>query len=198
MKIISWNVNGARSSAKRIVELLTEEQPDVLLLQEIKCDTYDMRNIVNDYFPEYTVFVSESYRTGHFGVATIVLNDLIEDEEGNLLSGFQVATSQLDPLVDGQKEGRLIAMVVDGTLILNTYTVNVRRDLSRRPQRNKYDQEVMGIITGFRNHFKVERVVYMGDLNVVPEPIDYYGREIKPRTPGMTETERENLSLIHI
>ena len=38
MKIVSYNLNGIRARLPRLIEYLTEQQPDVVCLQEIKCD----------------------------------------------------------------------------------------------------------------------------------------------------------------
>lgn len=190
MKVISWNVNGARSSELPLIDLMEREKPDVLLLQEIKCSAGELRAMFNFHFKNYVMFVSESYRTGHFGVATIVRREWVEDLEGNRKPDFEVATSPIDFTIEGNQEGRLLAMVKGKTLILNTYTVNVRRDLSRVDIREAYDEYVMGLIDGFKQHRGVEKVIYMGDLNVVPEAKDYHGNEIRPKTAGMTSVER--------
>lgn len=39
MKIATWNVNSVRTRAGLVAAFLAREQPDVLLLQEIKCET---------------------------------------------------------------------------------------------------------------------------------------------------------------
>jgi exonuclease III len=38
MKIVTWNVNGARAREAQILELVEKERPDVLCLQEIKAN----------------------------------------------------------------------------------------------------------------------------------------------------------------
>ena len=190
MKIMSWNINGARSSANKLRTLIQTEQPDVLLLQEIKCQSGELRGLLAADLPDYTIFVSDSYRAGHFGVATLIRTSLIKDEYGDFKDTFEVVTSPIDYVIDGKQEGRLLATVIDGMLILNTYTVNVRRDLSRLKEREGYDNHVMALVEGFRQHRGVTSVIYMGDLNVVPEAIDYHGNEIRPKTAGMTRMER--------
>ena len=36
MKIVSWNVNSVRARIKNVFEYINDENPDILLLQEIK------------------------------------------------------------------------------------------------------------------------------------------------------------------
>ena len=38
MKIVSYNLNGIRARLPRLIEYLDEQKPDVLCLQELKCD----------------------------------------------------------------------------------------------------------------------------------------------------------------
>ncbi|MDD2878584.1 MAG: exodeoxyribonuclease III [Acidiphilium sp.] len=40
MKIVTWNVNSVRTRAKLVADFLTRERPDLLLLQEIKCEAH--------------------------------------------------------------------------------------------------------------------------------------------------------------
>ncbi len=40
MKITSWNVNSVRTRESHVAEFLAREQPDLLLLQEIKCEEH--------------------------------------------------------------------------------------------------------------------------------------------------------------
>ncbi len=55
MKIVSYNLNGIRARMARLVEYLDEQKPDVLCLQEIKCD--------DDAFP-----IGEIRAAGYDGV----------------------------------------------------------------------------------------------------------------------------------
>lgn len=47
MKLVTYNVNGIKARLPRLVEYLTEQQPDVVCLQEIKCsdDTFPAADI---------------------------------------------------------------------------------------------------------------------------------------------------------
>lgn len=55
MKIVSYNLNGVRARMVRLLEYLDEQKPDVLCLQEIKCD--------DDAFP-----IGEIRAAGYDGV----------------------------------------------------------------------------------------------------------------------------------
>ena len=58
MKIISWNVNSVRARITNIVEYIKDENPDVLLLQEIKTQ--------DENFP-YEEFKKNGYNSYVFG-----------------------------------------------------------------------------------------------------------------------------------
>jgi exodeoxyribonuclease-3 len=47
LKLVTYNVNGIKARLPRLVEYLTEQQPDVVCLQEIKCsdDTFPIADI---------------------------------------------------------------------------------------------------------------------------------------------------------
>ena len=69
MKITSWNINSVRLRIDQVVNFLTREAPDVLCLQEIKCN--------NDQFP-HKPLIAAGYehhavhgQGGHHGVATV-------------------------------------------------------------------------------------------------------------------------------
>ena len=67
MKCVSWNVNSVRIRIPSIFKLIMEENPDVILLQEIKCID---SSFPIDAFPGYNciVFGQKSYN----GVAIII------------------------------------------------------------------------------------------------------------------------------
>jgi exodeoxyribonuclease-3 len=58
MKIATWNVNSVRTRAALVADFLTREQPDLLLMQEIKCEAHQ--------FPG-DVFEAAGYRAAIVG-----------------------------------------------------------------------------------------------------------------------------------
>lgn len=155
MKVISWNVNGFRSVMDKgvLVDLIEEHQPDVLLLQEIKCtqDEFEIRmadevtQLLGGDEDQYSVLALGNTHTnkGRHGVATLVRNSYIMDycaDEGAFYD--ESLNLHVDPLVyqgkdiEGkdsyERESRLLACRLATTTklgnvsILNTYSVNVR------------------------------------------------------------------------
>ena len=50
MKVIAWNVNSINQRAEHLQQLLKEENPDIVLLQELKCEEYKFPAVVFDSF----------------------------------------------------------------------------------------------------------------------------------------------------
>ena len=53
MKIISWNTNGLRATVKQgnFDPLFTKYKPDIVCLQETKCEKEQLPNEIQNYFP---------------------------------------------------------------------------------------------------------------------------------------------------
>lgn len=207
MRLISWNVNGFRAAARKgsLTKLLDSYNPDVLMLQEIKCTGDELMDTLTVYLPNcldadnpeaYTVFITESKVAGRHGVAMLVRNRLMDMSETN----GEFNPEMVDPYVDNRQEGRLQIISLNGYALFNTYTVNVRtgdKTVSdcRIPQRQLYDEHVYNLVNQCLTH-STKKIIFMGDFNVVRELVDYHGPQIHPGLAGMTPEEREGFSNI--
>jgi exodeoxyribonuclease-3 len=76
LKIATWNINSVRLRIGIVEKFLTEHQPDVLCLQEIKCQ--------NDQFPEKNFrklgydYIEVNGQKGYHGVATVAKRPLLD------------------------------------------------------------------------------------------------------------------------
>jgi len=61
MRIATWNVNSVRARLPRLLEWLSEARPDVVLLQETKCQ--------DEQFPREPI-EEQGYQIAHFGQKT--------------------------------------------------------------------------------------------------------------------------------
>src|SRR5438093_7807269 len=67
VKLISWNVNGLRAVLrKNFLEYLDAERPDVLCLQETRCEPIDIEPL---WLATYTTFWSCAPKKGYAGTA---------------------------------------------------------------------------------------------------------------------------------
>jgi exodeoxyribonuclease-3 len=112
MKLATWNVNSIKVRLPRVVEFLEKHQPDVLCVQETKCEAAT--------FPHADLalagYQAVDYSTGRWtGVAIIVRKDHAVDDVVRGLPG--------SPLPD---EGRWIEATVDGIRVASVYVINGR------------------------------------------------------------------------
>ena len=56
MKIVTWNVNSIAMRSEQLLELISIYSPDVILLQEIKCQNQGFPNALFD--SKYKIFVN--------------------------------------------------------------------------------------------------------------------------------------------
>ena len=178
MKIVSWNVNGLRAAIKSgFLEFLESERPDVLCLQEIKATE---ANLAGTVWPEgYTVLWNSAQKPGYSGTATLVREEPLS-----------VMREVGEPIGDG--EGRALTVEFPGFYLVNVYTPNAQRELTR------LDYKIDHWDPAFRRHLgeldAQKPVVFCGDLNVAHEEIDLKNPKSNQKNAGFTPQERASFS----
>lgn len=206
MKIVSWNVNSFRSVASKgaIGALIRKHQPDLIFMQEMKCTAQQALDAGQMYVPEiynygYTWYVDGSTIPGRHGVALLVKDTLAFNEDDTERIVWMNSTA-IDPLIDpadpNSREARAQAFIINDILFLNSYSVNVRQDLSRVPNRACYDASIASVLSMWGERTGGARTVFLGDLNVVRDEIDYHGPSLNPNLAGMTDSERASFKNI--
>jgi len=157
MKIATWNINSIRRRLDLVMDWLAANQPDVLCLQETK--------VQDSEFPAL-VFQSAGYHAtfrgmkGYNGVAT-----LTRREPERVMHGLHEGPDNED--------ARILLTVVDGVTVINTYV----------PQGNSIKSEKYAFklewFARIRRYFEAQLTptmpaIWLGDMNVAPEPIDVY------------------------
>lgn len=161
MKILTWNVNSIRSRLPNVLEYIKRTQPDLLLLQELKC--------TNDQFP-YMELEELGYNIATHGQKTyngvaILSRHPLED----IRRGFPDDTAESD--------ARYIEAVV--TLphtALRVASVYVPNGQSAESEKFTYK---LRFLERLREHAQTllryeEIFVIGGDYNVAPTPLDVY------------------------
>ena len=157
MKIATYNVNSIRQRLPIVLDWIAEHKPDVMCLQETKVQDQD--------FPVDAIRKAGYHATfrgmkGYNGVATLT-RALPE----KVLFGLHEGPDSED--------FRIIQTVVDGIPIVNSYV----------PQGYSISSEKYALkLAWFRRlrvHFETTLspdmpAIWVGDLNVAPEPIDVY------------------------
>lgn len=157
MKIATYNVNSIRKRLPIILDWLQLHRPDVMCLQETKVQDFEFPvDALREAGYHSTFRGMKSFN----GVAT-----LTRKEPENVVHGFsQMADSE---------DVRLLHVAADGVDIVNTYI----------PQGNKINSEKYAFklewFARLRRYFEqnldpAKPTIWLGDLNVAPEPIDVY------------------------
>jgi exodeoxyribonuclease-3 len=157
MIIATWNVNSVKSRLEHLVKYLREKKPDVVLLQELKCQT--------DAFP-YMEVEECGYNLAIHGQKTyngvaILSKHPIEDIITTL------------PGEETDEAARYIEAFTNGYRVVSVYVPNGIEEGS-----DKF-QYKLRFFNRLREHFKAllqydEKLVVGGDFNVAPNEIDVY------------------------
>ena len=173
MKLISWNVNGIRAALKKgFLEFFDEQAPDILCLQETKAH----KDQVELETPGYKQFWNSAEKKGYSGVAVFSKKDPLDVSLG-------MGKEELDG------EGRVLTLEYEKFFLVNVYTPNAKRDLSRL----EWKKDVWN--PAFEKHLlKLEKqkpVIFCGDLNVAHKEIDLANPKTNRRNAGFTDEERQ-------
>ena len=158
MKIATWNVNSLNVRLPHLLQWLTDAQPDVVALQELK--------LVDEVFPHAALAeagyaaVSNGQKT-YNGVALLARAPLTLEDVSRDLPGFE----------DHQK--RVIAATIGDLRVISVYVVNGQSVGSE-----KYEYKLR-FLSALRDYLHDElarhpRLAVLGDYNIAPLPEDTY------------------------
>lgn len=178
MKIITWNVNGLRACIKKGFESSIQKlNPDILLVQELRADRsqilYDMKG--------YAEFYNTGNRPGYSGTLALY--------KESIKPISQSITTEIKQLSEYEQEGRVQSLEFENFYLVNVYTPNSGRDLSRLNLRHKtWDPLFLEFVKSLESR---KPVIFAGDLNVAPEEIDLANPTTNHKSAGFTDEERE-------
>jgi exodeoxyribonuclease-3 len=156
MKVVSFNVNSLRARLPIVLQWLAEHQPEVLCVQETKVQDVDFPTDAFDKTGYKYVFKGQK---SYNGVAIFS-----KSEVTNIEFGFDD---------EPKDEARLIKAEINGIAIVNTYVPQ-----GYMPESEKFEYKLdwfRRLGEYFKKNLKpAEPVLWVGDLNVAPEPIDVY------------------------
>lgn len=173
MKILSWNVNGIRAILKNgFVRSIEEQNPDIVCLQEIKAHPDQVDKIMDEY-PFHVWNPAE--KKGYSGTA--------------IFSKIKPLSVKLGIDLMGDNEGRIIVAEFDKFTLVNVYTPNSQRGLTRLEHRLKWDTKFLEVLKSLN---KVKPVIFCGDLNVAHNEIDIARPKDNVKNAGFTPDERKS------
>jgi len=156
VKIATWNVNSLNVRLPHVLEWLGAQQPDVLVLQEIKQPT--------EKFPGEEL-AEAGYRSVASGQKTY--------------NGVAVITKQepVDPVTDfpgfEDPQRRILATTIDGVRVVNLYIPNGSEVGS---EKYEYKLSWLAALRDFLENEldRHEKLVVLGDFNIAPADEDVY------------------------
>ena len=166
MKIATWNVNSIRKRLSLLLDWLERNRPDVVCLQETK--------VLDSAFPllplEGTGYHIEFRgKSAYNGVATLTL-----EKPERVQYGFRSG--------EADEDDRLLLTVVGGVTVVNTYIPQgYRIDSDRYAYKLLWFRRLRRLFED--SYSPADRIVWLGDVNVAPEPIDVYHADRRVMDP---------------
>lgn len=175
MKLISWNVNGLRAVYnKGFLESFSKLNADIFCIQETKMQEGQLD--VN--LKGYKNYFNYAEKKGYSGTAIFTK---IEPESVN----YGIGIEEFDT------EGRVITLEFKDFYLVDCYTPNAQRELTRLEYRVKWEN-------CFRNYLKSldnkKPVILCGDLNVAHNEIDLKNPKTNMGNAGFTDEERREMT----
>lgn len=176
LKIVSWNINSVRLRAPNVAAFVVEEQPDVVCLQETKCQDGE--------FPE------KAFK--EMGLPHLVLNGQKGGHHGVAIASRLPIERIEAPDLCRHGHSRVIAAKVAGVEVHNIYLPaggdEPDPDINDKFAHKLDFLERLG--PAYKKQSKTPRVL-VGDLNVAPHENDVWSHKqllkIVSHTPGETE-----------
>ena len=177
MKLISWNVNGLRAVwNKGFGEFFENINADIFCIQETKMQEGQLD--VN--FEGYHKFFNSAIKKGYSGTAIFCKQKPISVKYGINIEKHD-------------QEGRVITLEFEDFYMVNVYTPNSQRELTRLKYREQWEDD-------FREYLlkldKDKPVIVCGDMNVAHKEIDLKNPKSNRRNAGFTDEEREKMTAL--
>ncbi|ANY74784.1 exodeoxyribonuclease III [Paenibacillus ihbetae] len=175
MKLVSWNVNGLRACVnKGFLDYFKQADADIFCVQETKLQEGQIELGLGSDYRQYWNYAQKK---GYSGTAVF---------------------TRLEPLSvrygieeDEEPEGRIITLEFQHFYLVNVYTPNAKRDLSRLAYRLEWEER-------FRRYLQqldaVKPVIICGDLNVAHQEIDLKNAKSNHGNSGFTLEERGKMT----
>ncbi|MCA0756836.1 exodeoxyribonuclease III [Paenibacillus sp. N4] len=175
MKLVSWNVNGLRACVnKGFLDYFHEMDADLFCIQESKLQE---GQICLEISEEYHQFWNYAVKKGYSGTA--------------VYSKVKPLTVRYGIEEDLEPEGRILTLEFEGFYLVNVYTPNAKRDLSRLDYRLEWEDRFRGYLQQLD---KRKPVIVCGDLNVAHQEIDLKNAKANIGNSGFTYEERGKMT----
>ncbi|MCR2043574.1 exodeoxyribonuclease III [Anaerosalibacter massiliensis] len=175
MKLISWNVNGLRACVRKgFLDYFKDIDADIFCVQEIKLQEGQIELDLEGYYNYWNY----AEKKGYSGTA-------IFTKQKPLTVKYGIEMEEHD------NEGRVITLEFEKFYLVNVYTPNSQRELTRLDYRMEWEDD-------FRAYLKeldsIKPVILCGDLNVAHKEIDLKNPKTNRKNAGFTDEERGKMT----
>ena len=175
MKLISWNVNGLRAVMnKGFKEFFESIDADAICLQETKLQEGQI-----EFAPEgYYTYWNSAVKKGYSG--TVIFTKV---KPINVTYGIGIE--------EHDQEGRVITAEYESFYLVDCYTPNSQRELTRLDYRMKWEDDFRKYLEELNQK---KPVILCGDLNVAHNEIDLKNPKTNRHNAGFTDEERNKMT----
>ena len=171
MKLISWNVNGLRACmGKGFLDFFNQIDADMFCIQETKMQPGQLELELDGYHQYWC----SAQKKGYSGTALFCIEEPLS-----------VAYELPQPI--HASEGRVIAAEFERFYLVNVYTPNSQRGLTRLDYRMEWEDAFLAYI---RQLEQKKPVIICGDMNVAHKEIDLKNPKTNRKNAGFTDEER--------
>ncbi|KAA8782904.1 exodeoxyribonuclease III [Paenibacillus amylolyticus] len=175
MKLVSWNVNGLRACVnKGFMDYYQQSEADIFCLQETKLQAGQIEMDLGEDVYQYWNY---AIKKGYSGTA--------------VFSRIKPLSVYYGMEEDSEPEGRMITLEYDAFYLINVYTPNAKRDLTRLPYRLEWEDRFRSYVLQLE---QTKPVIICGDLNVAHQEIDLKNPKPNMGNSGFTDEERGKMN----
>lgn len=175
MRLISWNVNGLRAClGKGFLDYFKKSETDIFCIQETKMQKEQAEVDTPGYFQYW----NSAEKKGYSGTAVFT-----KEEPLDVTYGLG--------LPEHDTEGRVITCRFPEFFLVNVYTPNSQRGLTRLPYRMEWEDAFRDYLLRLKER---QPVVVCGDMNVAHKEIDLKNPRTNVKNAGFTPEERQKMT----
>ncbi|HNW71369.1 MAG TPA: exodeoxyribonuclease III [Candidatus Paceibacterota bacterium] len=177
MKIISWNTNGLRATAKQgfFIPLFKQQNPDIVCFQETKVEPDQLEESVRNIPMFHSYFSYSKLKKGYSGVAIYTKEKPREVFYGMGIKKFD-------------DEGRMVGIKCKNFTLINCYFPNGGAGPDRLKYKLEFYESFLKFILKLRKNG--ENVIFCGDVNTSHKEIDLARPKENIENTGFLPIER--------
>ena len=175
MQLLSWNVNGLRAVHKKgFLDWLKKQKPDILCLQETKCQPDQVPDEVRNV-GGYTHEWHSAEKKGYSGTATFSKMKPLRVDRGFNIDEFD-------------HEGRVLTTVYPEFVLFNIYFPNGKMNEQRLKFKMDFYEALLKVIDRYRKKGE-DKIIICGDVNTAHKDIDLARPKENRTTSGFLPQE---------